>query len=371
VCDRTATKEGFQPVRRFLIAACLVVAGVLAAVTGATAHSASVSTHPRHARPSLQGRRHPARAHHRGRRRHRHPTRAHHPGRHRHRHRHRRHVHHRKHKHPVHRKKHRPPALAPTPPAVPTANKIQHVVWILMENKDVGSVIGSRSAPFINSLANTFGLATGYSAISHPSLPNYIALTSGSDQGIADDSNPSSHPLNVPSIFSQLPDGTSRSLAQDMPSNCAMDDSGEYAVRHNPETYYTNLGSECSSYDVPFGATPDLSARFTLVTPNLINDMHDGTIADGDMFLQGYLPELMATPEYQAGNTVIFITWDENEGASGNQVPCIVVSPYTHGVKDPTPYTHYSLLRTTEELLGLPLLGDAASATSMRGKFGF
>ncbi|MFZ1995893.1 MAG: alkaline phosphatase family protein [Solirubrobacteraceae bacterium] len=249
--------------------------------------------------------------------------------------------------------------------------KIQHVVWILMENEDFGSVIGSGSAPFINSLANTYGLATDYSAISHPSLPNYIALTSGSDQGISDDSDPSSHPLNVPSIFSQLAAGASRSLEQDMPANCAKGDSGDYAVRHNPETYYTNLGTDCSNYDAPLGAVPDLSSRFTFVTPNVINDMHDGTLADGDSFLKTFVPALMATPQYQTGSTAMFITWDESSGSSGNQVPCIVISPYTHGVKDATPYTHYSLLRTTEELLGLPLLGNAASAASMLGKFGF
>jgi hypothetical protein len=240
-----------------------------------------------------------------------------------------------------------------------------------MENKDFGSIVGSSSAPYINSLANTYGLATDYAAVSHPSLPNYIALTSGSDQGITDDSDPSSHPLNVPSIFSELPAGASRSLEQGMPSNCTTSNSGDYAVRHNPEAYYTNLGTECSSYDVPFGATPDLSARFTFVTPNLTDDMHDGTIADGDTFLQSYVPALEATPQYQSGTTVIFVTWDENSGTTGNQVPCLVISPYTHGVKDPTPYTHYSLLRTTEELLGLPLLGNAASANSMLGKFGF
>ena len=240
-----------------------------------------------------------------------------------------------------------------------------------MENKDYASVIGPGSAPFINRLARTYGLATNYSAISHPSLPNYIALTSGSDQGISDDSDPSSHRLNVPSIFSQLPGGASRSLEQGMPSNCAKGDSGEYAVRHNPETYYTNLGQECRRYDVPFGARPDLSARFTFVTPNLINDMHDGSIGDGDRFLQSYLPALMATPQYRSRTTAIFITWDENEGGGGNQVPCIVISPFTHAVRDGTHYTHYSLLRTTESLLGLPLLGHARSATSMVGKFGF
>jgi hypothetical protein len=240
-----------------------------------------------------------------------------------------------------------------------------------MENRDFGSIVGTGSAPYINSLASTYGLATDYSAISHPSLPNYIALTSGSDQGISDDSDPSSHPLNVPSIFSELPGGASRSLEQNMPSNCAGGNSGEYAVRHNPETYYTNLGTDCRNYDVSLRAMPDLSARFTFVTPNLINDMHDGSMAAGDSFLKTFVPALMATPQYQAGNTAIFITWDENSGSSGNQVPCIVVSPFTHGVKDGTPYTHYSLLRTTEELLGLPLLAGAASANSMLGKFGF
>jgi phosphatidylinositol-3-phosphatase len=250
-------------------------------------------------------------------------------------------------------------------------HKIQHVVWVLMENKDYSSVLGSGSAPYVNRLARRYGVATDYSAVSHPSLPNYIALTSGSDQGISDDSDPSSHRLNVPSIFGQLPGGGSRSLEQGMPSRCAKGDSGEYAVRHNPETYYTNLGRGCAGYDVPFGAKPDLSARFTFVTPNLINDMHDGSVGDGDRFLQSYVPALMSTPQYRARNTVIFIVWDESEGGSGNRVPCVVISPFTHGVRDGTPYTHYSLLRTTEALLGLPLLGNARSAHSMLGKFGF
>jgi phosphatidylinositol-3-phosphatase len=256
-------------------------------------------------------------------------------------------------------------------PAAGHQHKIQHVVWILMENKDYSSVVGAGSATYINRLAHRYGLATDYSAISHPSLPNYIALTSGSDQGISDDSDPSSHRLNVPSIFSQLPGGGSRSLEQGMPSNCAKSDSGEYAVRHNPESYYTNLGQECRRDDVPFGAKPDLSARFTFVTPNLINDMHDGSIGDGDRFLQSYVPALMATPQYRSGGTVIFIVWDENEGGSGNRVPCIVISPFTHGVRDGTRYSHYSLLRTTEALLGLPLLGHARSAAPMLGRFGF
>lgn len=286
----------------------------------------------------------------------------------RHHHLRKHHKHHKRRKH----KRHRHAQNLPAPGAAPTSGSaaIQHVVWVLMENKDYSSIIGSGSAPYITSLANTYGLATNYSAISHPSLPNYIALTSGSDQGITDDSDPSSHRLNVPNIFSQLRGGASRSLEESMSSPCAQSDSGSYAVRHDPEAYYTNLGSDCGNYDVPFGAAPDLSSRFTFVTPNVIDDMHDGTISDGDNFLKGYVPSLMATPQYQAGNTVIFIVWDENGGSGGNHVPCIVISPHTHGVRDATPYSHYSLLRTTEELLGLPLLGNAASANSMAGGFG-
>ncbi len=240
-----------------------------------------------------------------------------------------------------------------------------------MENQDYGSIIGSSSAPYINSLANTYGLATNYSAISHPSLPNYIALTSGGDQGITDDGGPSSHALSVPSIFSELPGGASQSLEESMPSNCDTSDSGQYAARHNPEAYYTNLGGACGSYDTPLGAASDLRAQFTLVTPNLTDDMHDGTISDGDNFLQRFVPILLASSAYQTGTTAIFIVWDENSGSSGNQVPCIVISPYTHAVRDGTSYNHYSLLRTTEDLLHLPLLGNAALANSMVGKFGF
>src|ERR1700761_3245816 len=100
---------------------------------------------------------------------------------------------------------------AAAPAAAPAAT-ISHVVWVVMENPGYGSIIGSSQAPYINQLANTYGLATNYRALAHPSLPNYIGLTSGGTQGISDDNDPSSHALTVPSIFSQLPGGRSRSL---------------------------------------------------------------------------------------------------------------------------------------------------------------
>jgi phosphatidylinositol-3-phosphatase len=248
----------------------------------------------------------------------------------------------------------------------------QHVVWIVFENHSYGDIIGSSSAPYLNGLAKQCGLATNFSAEAHPSLPNYIAMTSGSTQGISDDNGPSSHPLNVASIFSLLPGGKSRSLQESMPSNCATSSSGSYAVKHNPEAYYTNLGSDCANYDVPLAATPDISAKFTFVTPNLCNDMHDCSVQTGDTWLSNFLPKILASTEYQSGSTAVFITWDEDDNSAGQHIPTLAVSPSTPaGTTTATALNHYSMLRTTEEMLGLtPLLANAASAPSMRSALG-
>ncbi len=255
-----------------------------------------------------------------------------------------------------------------------------HVIWIWMENRGYGQIIGSSAAPYINSLAQGCGLATNYSAVTHPSLPNYIAATSGNTWGISDDNPPSSHPLGVNSIFQQA--GSAGSYEESMPSNCALFSSGTYAVKHNPEAYYTNIRTACASDDVPMGTTASgafasaLAAgtlpAFSFVTPNLCNDMHDCSIQTGDAWLQSWVPKIFASPSYQAGNTVLVVTWDEDDGHSGNHVATIVASPYTApGTQSAAAFTHYSLLRTTEELLGIPtFLGNAASAASMRSAFG-
>jgi len=246
-----------------------------------------------------------------------------------------------------------------------------HVVWIVMENHSYSEVIGAAGAPYENQLAAQCGSASRMFAESHPSLPNYIAMTSGSTQGITDDNGPSSHPLNVPSIFS-VSAGNWRALQESMPSNCLLANSGQYAVRHNPAAYYTNIRTECASLDVPLAATPDVSARFTFITPNLCNDTHDCSVATGDAWLSGELPKIFASAQYQAGRTAVFLTWDEDDSSMSNQIPTLVIAPsVTPGSAPTTTFNHYSLLRTTEELLGLsPLLGNAASATSMRAAFG-
>jgi hypothetical protein len=258
-----------------------------------------------------------------------------------------------------------PCGTAATPPAT-----YDHVVWIVMENHSYSEVVGSSNAPYETQLASQCGSASKFFAETHPSLPNYIAMTSGSPQGITDDSDPSAHPLNVPSIFS-LTAGGWRSLEESMPNNCQLTNSGTYAVRHNPAAYYTNIRTECGSLDVPLGSTPDLSARFTFITPNLCNDTHDCSVSTGDTWLSGLLPKVFASAQYQAGRTAVFLTWDEDDSSMSNQIPTLVMAPsVVPGTRPTTTFNHYSMLRATEEMLGLsPLLGNAASATSLRSAF--
>jgi hypothetical protein len=258
--------------------------------------------------------------------------------------------------------------------------RFAHVIWIWMENHSYSQIIGSQSSPYVNSLARDCGLATNYTAVSHPSLPNYIAATSGSTWGITDDDPPSSHRLAVGNIFGQA--RSARSYEESMPSTCALEDSGMYAVRHNPETYYTSIRAACKTHDVRMGTTSSgafLNAlgsgtlpAFSFVTPNVCNDTHDCAVRTGDRWLKDWLPKITASATYRAGSTVLFITWDENDGSGLNHVATIVVSPYTKpGTRSAAAFTHYSLLRTTEELLGIPTyLGHAARASSMRSAFG-
>ena len=262
-----------------------------------------------------------------------------------------------------------------------SAPSYQHVMWVFMENKDYGSVIGSSSAPYVNSLAASCGLAIDYRFVGSPSLPNYLAATGGSTFGVADDDPPSSHHINRPSIFSQVAGAglTWRAYDESMPAPCQRSDEGLYAVRHNPAVYYVGLGSSCAANDIPMGAInggtlwKDLQgndfANFSFVTPNVCDDMHDCPVQQGDAWLSRFLPMVFASPTYQAGHLAVFVVWDESQGA--DRVPALVAAPSVpSGIEPATAFTHYSLLRTTEDLLGLAPLGQAARATSMVGPFG-
>ena len=274
---------------------------------------------------------------------------------------------------------------APSAPCgTATTATYTHVLWIMMENHSYNTIIGSSAAPYINAVAKECGLATGYHNITHPSLPNYVAATSGLGLSklapFTSDCDPTGPcTTSAPSIFGQ---GESwKAYEESMPSACDMTDSGNYAVRHNPPPYYTSLKS-CQTLDVPYTQlAADLSAgtlpAFSFVTPNLIDDMHNGTVQQGDTWLSTNLPTILSSSEYQSGSLAVFITWDEGEGGTSNtcarnktdvgcHVATLVISPTTKaGTKSGALYNHWSLLRTAETVLGLPLLGQAATANSM------
>lgn len=267
--------------------------------------------------------------------------------------------------------------------------RYSHVIWILEENHSYGAIIGNSSARYINTLARECGLATNYHNISHPSLPNYVGMTSGLGlshlRQFSSDCVPSSRcSTAAQSIFGQT--SSWKAYEESMPSNCYGHDKGEYAARHNPAAYYTTL-TGCTTKDLPYTRlAPNLRAgtlpAFSFITPNLIHDMHDGTVAQGDAWLKSHLPTILNSSEYRSGRTAVFITWDEGEGGKSNNcatntrdigchVATIVISPTTKPeTRSGLLFNHYSLLRTTEELLHLPALREAKRAHSMKSAFG-
>ena len=267
----------------------------------------------------------------------------------------------------------------------------RHVIWIWMENHSSKAIIGSSQAPYVNMLAQECGLATNYHNITHPSLPNYIAATSGLPYSalphFLPDCSPSANcDTSAKSIFGQ--GETWKSYQESMPSSCDHGNSGNYAVRHNPAVYYTTLhgcpGNDVSYSDLATDLAHNQLPAFSFITPNLIDDMHDGTVADGNNWLSRNLPIILNSAEYRNGSTVVFITWDEGEGggyASGERcatsttdvscrVATLVISPSTRtGARSGTLFNHYSLLGTAEKLLGLAKLGQVASSTTMTKAF--
>jgi phosphatidylinositol-3-phosphatase len=258
-----------------------------------------------------------------------------------------------------------------------------HIVWIVMENRPYGDVIGSPDAPYENRLAARCGIGARYFGITHPSLPNYIAATSGRTYGIGDDDPPSAHPLGGANLFSQIRAAgkTWRAYEEGAPGNCSKESSGTYVPHHNPPTYYTTIRADCARWDVPLGslnggnlaralASGSLPA-FALVTPDMCHDTHDCSVSDGDRWLAKWFPRILNSRAYRAGTTAVFLLWDEDDEGHDNHIPFIVAAPSVRrGTVVSARLDHYSLLRTTEQVLGIRrALGSAAAARSMRGPF--
>jgi len=266
-----------------------------------------------------------------------------------------------------------PIAASSRSPAVTPGSAAGRVAVIMMENQEYGQVIGSAEAPFINGLARHGALAVDMYAATHPSLPNYLALTGGSTFGIASDCTTCS--VGATSIVDQLEAAhiSWKAYMEDLPHPCFTGPSaGEYAKKHDPFVYYTRVVDNprwCANVVPLTQLSTDEHGRqlprFIWITPNLCHDMHDCAVATGDHFLSALVPPLLRAI---GPHGLLFITWDEGTSdagccqlASGGHVATIVAGAGARpGARLTTPTDHYSLLQTIENVLGLRRLRGAA-----------
>jgi phosphatidylinositol-3-phosphatase len=244
--------------------------------------------------------------------------------------------------------------------------RLDHVVIAIMENTSDSSIIGNTTdAPYINTLANSGAQFSDSHAITHPSEPNYLALFSGSTQGITDDSCP--HTFNGANLGSQLITagfvftGYSESMPADGFAGCA---SGNYARKHNPWVNFSNIpvGSNLtfSAFPADFATLPTLS----FVVPNLCDDMHDCSIATGDAWLQQNLDAYAQWAK--SHNSLLILTWDEDDSStSANQIPTIFNGAHVKIGTYSTTINHFDVLATLEDMYGLANLGGGTAITAV------
>ena len=254
------------------------------------------------------------------------------------------------------------------------AGPASRIAVIVLENREYNEIIGRPAAPYLNALARQSAVAANYHAITHPSLPNYLALTGGATFGYSG-SDCGTCSVSHRNLITQLEAAHIpwKVYVEDLPSACSSAAStGDYVRRHDPFMYYRDVADNaawCRSIVPMTTLTSDLAAhslpRFLWLVPNICHDMHSCGTYTGDRYLRGIVPQLLA----QLGPSgLLFVTFDEGETnsgccrvAAGGHVLTLVAGPGARaGVRSMAPYDHYSLLRTIEDLWGLPRLGGAA-----------
>jgi acid phosphatase len=243
-----------------------------------------------------------------------------------------------------------------------------HVVVVIEENKSYSQIIGNSSAPYINALAARGALFTHSAAVAHPSEPNYLALFSGSTQGLTDDSCPhtfSGANLAFEAIAAHLTfAGYSESMPATGYTGCS---SGEYARKHNPWSDFSNVPAASNrtfaSFPRDYASLPAIS----FVVPNLLDDMHDGTISQGDTWLRNNLNGYAQWAT--SHNSLLVLTWDENDGSAGNHIATVITGANVKPAQYAESISHYTVLRTIEDLYGLPHAGASATAAPVSNVF--
>ena len=270
------------------------------------------------------------------------------------------------------------PTPTPSPTATPPPGE-PHVMVIIEENKGYAATLGTCSAdPYLCSLASKYASFTNSHGVSHPSDPNYIAFDSGSTQGCSSDG--CFGPYSVPSLGGQLSKAGIPwdAYMESMPSACFTGGtSGTYARKHNPFQDFTDVGTPC--HDLVYPGVSSLvntlsgtgAPDFVWITPNLNDDMHDGTVQQGDAWLTSNLAPILASSWFLDFNSTVIVTMDESDPGTTNQIPTVLISSTAAGKGAVTTLiTHYAVLRAIETTFGLSYLGAASSAADISSFFG-
>jgi phosphatidylinositol-3-phosphatase len=255
--------------------------------------------------------------------------------------------------------------------AVPTP---AHVVVVVEENRSQTNIIGNNAAPYINQLAANGAMMAQSFAETHPSEPNYYALFAGNT--LVKDNICPVNAGNTPNLGSELLAAgyTFVGFAESLPAvGSTVCSAGKYARKHVPWVSFSNIPSSCS---LPFSAFPALGnpqnyaslPTVAFVIPNLDDDMHDGSIAQGDSWLHQNLSQYATWAE--ANNSLLILTWDEDDNTPRNQIPTVIYGANVRPGTYSEPITHYNVLSTLEQMYGLPKLGYAITAPAITDIWG-
>ena len=239
-----------------------------------------------------------------------------------------------------------------------------HIVIVMEENHSYSDIIGNTSqAPYMNQLASQGALMTDSYAITHPSEPNYMALFAGDTFGLSSDACPVSEGTTANLGSELLAAGyTFAGYSEGLPSTgytgCTK---GEYARKHSPWINFSNIPTADS---LPFSAFPTNYASLptlSFVIPNLDDDMHDGTIAEADTWLENNMSAYATWA--QSNNSLLIVTWDEDDYTEGNQIPTIIVGQDVAAGSYSELVNHYNILATIEQMYGLAAVGSSSGAS--------
>jgi hypothetical protein len=244
-------------------------------------------------------------------------------------------------------------------PARASLPRPAHVIVIVEENKTLAQIDGTGSAPFINDLVRRGALYTNAHGVTHPSLPNYLALFSGLTNDNGDACPATGLSPAAPNLASELIGahlsfgGYAEALPGTGSTVCA---AGTYARKHAPWVAFTNLPASAGH---PFSALPAYPKLPTVsfIVPDVDDDMHDGSIAEGDTWLKEHIQNLVSWAA--SHDTLLILTWDEGYDR-GNTIPTILLGPMVRPGRYGKRIDHYNVLRTIEDMYGLAPTGAAA-----------